>query len=142
MPEPIRLPFPPSVWKLYKGHGASKEKSDEYKAWRTEAGFMLNIQRPKRHVGCVASRIVAVPPDNRHRDGDNIKKACYDLLKDHCVIQDDSNRFVKDLRLVWLDKHEQHGVYIFLDEWTPKDIPEWAKEPWNRAGTGVAGCAA
>jgi crossover junction endodeoxyribonuclease RusA len=85
------LPFPPSVNNLFSHNKTTGKRfiSDNYKKWRTEAGWALKSQNPQKTSGQVRVRIIAVRPDKRRRDIDNITKAINDLLVQFEVIEDD-----------------------------------------------------
>lgn len=86
------LPFPPSVNTMFPTDKRTGRRfvSDDYKKWRTEAGWALKSQNPQRTEGHVHVDIIIVRPDRRKRDLDNLTKALMDLLVDHGVIEDDS----------------------------------------------------
>lgn len=103
----VDLPMPPSIWKLYRGNGARKSKTKEYRAWITEAGWMLVQQRNiggkfKRFAGDVEVTIRAYRESNKGRDLDNILKAILDLLTSTGTIADDKHVVAIDAR--WMDK--------------------------------------
>jgi len=85
------LPFPPSVNNLFSHNKTTGKRfiSDGYKKWRNEAGWSLKAQNPQKMKGPVRVRIIAVRPDKRRRDIDNITKAINDLLVAFEVIEDD-----------------------------------------------------
>ena len=100
------LPMPPSVWKLYQGHGKNRRKSKEYKAWIGEAGWMLIQQRnrAKRHkkmTGKIEVIIRAYRDGNKGRDLDNILKSLLDLLTVTGTIEDDSQ--VVSINAQWVN---------------------------------------
>lgn len=67
--------------------------SQNYAAWRAEAGWVLKGQLAKlgfRVSGSYRLTIKLVRPDNRLRDLDNRIKAVSDLLRDLKVVEDDS----------------------------------------------------
>lgn len=101
------LPMPPSVWKLYRGNGASRSRTKEYNDWIKEAGWMLIQQRNKsrRHklmLGDIAVTVTAYRAGNKSRDLDNILKAILDLLVNTQTIKDDSQ--VVDIWARWVDE--------------------------------------
>jgi crossover junction endodeoxyribonuclease RusA len=85
------LPFPPSVNNLFSHNKSTGKRfiSENYKSWRTEAGWALKAQNPQKTTGRVRVTIIAVRPDKRKRDIDNITKAINDLLVSFEVIEDD-----------------------------------------------------
>lgn len=102
----IELPMPPSLWNLYRGNGARRSKTKEYRAWITEAGWMLVQQRNvggrfKRFAGDVEVTVRAYREGNKGRDLDNILKAILDLLTSTGTIADDKHVVAIDAR--WTD---------------------------------------
>jgi Holliday junction resolvase RusA-like endonuclease len=113
------LPMPPStnsIWRAVKGRNIM---SEEYRAWKIEAGQALNAQRPEKHSGRVHVSIVLCAGDNRRRDLDNRLKAPLDLIKAHGVIVDDDSRYVRRLTAEWADEGPECLVTI-----TPAEAPE------------------
>lgn len=103
------LPMPPSIWSLYKGFGSAQHKSKEYKAWLTEAGWMLIAQRNKqgsfkRFPADVEVVVRAYRAGSKGRDLDNILKAILDLLTGTQTIVDD--KYVVAIDAKWID----HGT--------------------------------
>lgn len=90
----FHLPMPPSVNGLFANNRRTggRFKTKKYKAWITEAGWMLQSQahRHHRHTGKVISTLLVRRPDNRRRDIGNLEKAAADLLVRHGIILDDS----------------------------------------------------
>lgn len=74
-------------------------KTPEYRAWITEAGHTLNLQKPTPVKGRTKVLITAVRPDKRKRDIANLEKPILDLLVAHGIIEDDS--LVESLTLEW-----------------------------------------
>ena len=131
MTEPIILPFPPSGNNLYDNAGKGRRKTSRYAKWIVAAGQELMIQRPQKFTEPVAVHIIAAPPDRRLRDSDNIQKPLLDLLVRHQVIQDDNNRFVKDLRTTWLD--EKAGKIGIVVSRYKKSAVDWFSHFEGRA---------
>jgi crossover junction endodeoxyribonuclease RusA len=87
----LQLPLAPSVNRLWRiGNGGKMYKSPEYKAWLEEAGWMVKEQTKDQILGEYVLHILAVKPDKRKRDLDNLLKATSDLLVQSGVISDDS----------------------------------------------------
>lgn len=108
----ITLPMPPSVNAMYSSAGKRRVKSKVYTMWTQEAGLKLNTQHPKPIKGEVSIRIGLVAQSNRHQDADNRVKAVLDLLTTHKIIEDDSNKYVRDLNVRWLDQGPACSVTI------------------------------
>lgn len=103
------LPMPPSVNKIFANvPGVGRVKTEAYKNWITEAGWMLLAQRnigTRRHrllVGPVEVSVTAYRPANKKRDLDNILKALLDLLTSTQTIKDDSQ--VVALSARWVEE--------------------------------------
>jgi crossover junction endodeoxyribonuclease RusA len=94
----IILPFPPSVnrlWRATKSGGVYR--SAKYADWSTHAKWAVREQvRSKTIKGPFKLTILAVRPDKRRRDLDNLFKATLDCLQAAGVIADDTNA-------VWLE---------------------------------------
>src|SRR5262245_43506082 len=87
----LDLPLAPSVNRLWRAGRGRVFRSSAYDAWRKEAGWALQAQRPGRVAGQVEIFIALGRPDNRKRDLDNAAgKAVLDLLVAHQIIADDS----------------------------------------------------
>jgi Holliday junction resolvase RusA-like endonuclease len=83
----IQLPMPISVNALYvRARGRRPFLNPKYRAWKEEAGWMLQSQRPKPIKGHYHLTI-AVPPSRG--DVDNRAKAVGDLLQAHGVVEND-----------------------------------------------------
>lgn len=98
------LPFPPSVHGLYRGGRWRGDISPEYKAWRDEAGLLLNRQRAPAFTGPVRVIVRLVAPDNRERDSDNYIKAILDLLVAHGVIESDDRKTLLGHYVEWIEE--------------------------------------
>lgn len=87
----VTVPAPPSTNDLFNKGRRGWYKTPAYKQWRKDAGWTLVAQRPARVLGRVLI-FVAVERGQYQRsaDIDNCIKALFDLLVEHCVIQDDS----------------------------------------------------
>lgn len=95
----IVLPFPPSVNGLYAGR-TRRHKSDTYRAWLIEAGYVLNRQKPFHRFTVPVNQTIRLGfPDNRARDCFNYEKVINDLLVEHGILKDDS--LVRDGRIMW-----------------------------------------
>lgn len=85
------LPFPPSVNGLWR---ASKKgnvyRSPKYAEWRTRAMWQVSAQAKRQKIdGPYKLTVLAVKPDKRQRDLDNILKAISDALVSAAVIESD-----------------------------------------------------
>lgn len=94
-PLTLDLPMPPSVNNLFVNITRGRTKSSRYRAWITEAGWMLVQQRnlKGRHKlmkGEIAVTVRALRQHRRKRDLDNILKPILDLLVSTGTIKDDS----------------------------------------------------
>lgn len=92
----IVLPWPPSLNNMFVNvRGKGRVRSENYRKWATQAGMLLMTQRPRKFHEPVRVRIELNPPNARAFDLDNRNKALLDLLVEHGVIIDDSNRWVR-----------------------------------------------
>lgn len=92
----IVLPWPPSLNNMFlnvKGRG--RVRSENYRKWAQDAGWLLLSQHPYKFKDPVRVRVELNPPNARAFDLDNRNKALLDLLVEHGVIVDDSNRYVR-----------------------------------------------
>lgn len=84
----VALPFPPSVWDIYEGHGKSKHRTSAYNKWRSDCGYFLNAN--KQAIDGPFSLSVALKRPNKRMDLDNRAKAILDVLQHYGVIKNDS----------------------------------------------------
>ncbi len=99
MSEPVRLtlPVPPSTNNLYRS--GPRYKTNEYRAWITEATYGLMVQGMRNTLRGLPRgryRVEIAAPFSRRRDLDNIK-AIMDLLVSCAVLPNDN--MVDDLRV-------------------------------------------
>ncbi len=106
----VRLPFPVSSNDVWSRTKTGIRKSDEYKAWLTEAGYALNRQKPQKIAGKYELSIIASRPDKRRRDIDNIIGSVSDLLQKHGVIENDY--LCEFVAATWATDGE--GVRVFV----------------------------
>lgn len=87
----VRLPVPPSTNNLFvnKAMGKGRFISPAYKAWRTAAGWALNLAR-LQPFGLADVQVTLHVPEDRRRDIDNYGKAVLDLIVAHNLIADDN----------------------------------------------------
>lgn len=95
----LQLPYPPTANNLFRNVRKGRVKTDAYKAWLTEAGWMLLQQRPTPVEGIYRLTVILDRPDRRARDLDNTLKAISDSLKANGVIEDDSK--CQSLTVAW-----------------------------------------
>lgn len=87
----ITLPYPPSanrMWRNVPGKGTLK--SAPYRAWISRALGEIMVQRAKPVHGRYRLTIIAVRPDNRARDVDNLAKPIGDILATAGIVKNDS----------------------------------------------------
>lgn len=107
----LYLPFPPSVNSTHKTFNG-KRLSEGYRKWRDAAGWEVKSQRVSAIPGEVEVRVQLVAPDKRKRDGDNLLKAVFDLLKNHRIIDDDNNGVVVKGSFEWLSQGHPCTVHV------------------------------
>lgn len=89
----IEIPLPPSVNRLWQGHGKNKRRRPEYTQWINEAGWRINAAKAK-------GAFKALPdgawywtdvrfPLNHLGDSDNRLKALHDVLCEMQATPDD-----------------------------------------------------
>jgi crossover junction endodeoxyribonuclease RusA len=86
----LTLPWPPSANRLWRNVNGRTIKSEVYRKWLQLAGWDLRSQKPAPVKGRYRLTMIAVRPDQRRRDLDNLLKPVSDLLKECGVIEDDS----------------------------------------------------
>jgi crossover junction endodeoxyribonuclease RusA len=96
----IELPWPPSVntyWRTYQGRMIISAAGRKY---RKDVQDAVMLQKANKHMeGSIKVEIMAMKPDNRKRDLDNLLKATLDSLSHAGVYLDDSQ--ITDLRIFW-----------------------------------------
>lgn len=99
----VELPFPVPLSDCFTNAlGKGRVPTKRYKAWQTEALWMIKSQRPQPIKGQVSVSVGLVAPDKRARDAGNCDKAIGDILVKAGLIEDDSNKFVRRLSYEWL----------------------------------------
>ena len=94
------LPYPPSLWSLYRGNGKNRQRSPIYNAWLNTA--TLHHANAPVNMGPCEVRIVATEThDHRMRDVDNLPKPICDWLKKSAILKDDSD--IRKLTVEWGD---------------------------------------
>jgi crossover junction endodeoxyribonuclease RusA len=107
----LNLPYPPTANNLFDNvPRRGRVKSAGYRAWLTEAGWLIKMQKPEPVRGSYRLTIIATRPDRRARDLGNLEKAVSDLLKAAGVIEDDS--LARSIFLVWDDMPPVKGGAI------------------------------
>jgi Holliday junction resolvase RusA-like endonuclease len=94
----FHLAFPPSantMWRMRRGRYGMM-LSEDYRAWKDEAGMQLMLQRPTKIEGPVRLRIGLNRAGKRKWDVDNRVKPLIDLLASHLVIEGDDYTIVKE----------------------------------------------
>lgn len=87
----LELPFAPSVNRLWRvGRGKKMYKSKVYEEWIDVCRLLILRNKTVPILGSYKLCIIAVKPDRRRRDIDNLIKAVSDVLQDTGLIEDDS----------------------------------------------------
>lgn len=109
----LELPAPPSVNNLFLnlGKGKGRTRSPEYRAWQAEAGWLVQASRQSRIDGPVSVWLYV--EENSRRDLDGYAKAALDLLVAHRLIQDDRNKYVRELHAKWSPSQQGIRVTVF-----------------------------
>jgi crossover junction endodeoxyribonuclease RusA len=107
----LRLPLAPSANQLWEQGRGRTFKSKKYKDWLEECGWLIKQQTRDLINGNYIIHIVAVRPDRRRRDLDNLLKATSDLLVKSKIVPDDS--LCKALAAEWVEEGDPMTVYIY-----------------------------
>ena len=95
----IDLPLGPGVNGMYanrkRGAGFGRIKTKKYRAWITEAGWQIRIQRPMPVHGPVTIQLIL--PETMRGDGDGRLKAPIDILVTHHIIDGDDRKIVREV---------------------------------------------
>ncbi len=98
----IWLPFPPSVNEMFlnnKGRGKGRVLSTFYRAWKTEAGWVLKTQKIQPLIGQFKMEILLA--DSRSGDCDNRIKSICDLLVSNGIVQGDQKKYMRGVSIEW-----------------------------------------
>lgn len=107
----IALPYPPSVNHYWRHTKSGKHYiSAEGRAFRAEVLKICKQFDP--FIGAVKLKIEVYYPDNRSRDPDNLQKALFDGLTASGLIQDDSNKIIKDYRVIGMSEIRKGGMVV------------------------------
>ena len=111
----LDIPFPPSVNTLFANRKGGRFKTEKYKTWIDEAGWMIKTQRDRhnRHAGNVSFTLFVRRPDNRRRDIDNLQKAVLDLIVRHRILADDSQ--IESSTVKWVYEAVQ-GARVVIED--------------------------
>jgi crossover junction endodeoxyribonuclease RusA len=105
------------MWRAVRiGDRAMNILSAKAREWKTEAGAILALQRPKPVHGAVELHVTLSPPTKRRFDLDNRVKAIIDLLVLSGVIEGDDTTVVKKLTIE-LGDHAV-GARVTVTRWT------------------------
>ena len=94
----LKLPWPPSVNRLYRTFQGRMLLSRQGRIYYRDAVAIATAQRRKTLTCRLAVLIEASPPDRRPRDLDNLIKPILDLMQTAQVYRNDNQ--VDDLRIV------------------------------------------
>jgi crossover junction endodeoxyribonuclease RusA len=102
--------LPPSVNHLFLNiPGKGRVRAPHYRKWVQEAGWEIKAQFPGRVHGLCIIDLSVGRVTGRNRDIDNILKPVLDLLVTHRIIEDDSQKYVDEIRIRW---RQMPGVSI------------------------------
>jgi len=96
----IRLPYPPSLNRLYRSINGRSIKSALGRSYSSVAAGLVMASRV-RVKGPFVLSLVATPPDKRARDLDNLLKPVLDALQTGGAIENDS--LCRCLMIRWAD---------------------------------------
>ena len=105
------LPLPPTTNNMYGFRGYKRFPSEEYKAWREEAGTLINMQKKslKTILGEVYVGIAYFL--KRKRDIDNGKAIC-DLLERMRIIENDDQVYHLNIQKYWDKKKPRIEIEV------------------------------
>lgn len=106
------LPMPPSLNSAYANFvGRGRIPTKKLKAWKIEAGWELQKQKPRAFDVPVEIDIkVQLMPKQRGSDIDGRLKFVVDLLVSHGVIKDDSSKYVRRVSGEWITPGLGHAA--------------------------------
>lgn len=133
-PAYIILPPPISTNSLFRNvEKVGRVKTGKYKAWITEAEQRLAAQRPLPQFACPVSLTIFIGEKGvGDMDSDNAAKACIDALVRSKVIHDDSKKYVRGQRTIWVPK--LRGCVV---EVRPAPAPPAIEEILSRIKSGL-----
>ena len=111
----LSLAYPPSVWKLYRGWGAGRNKTGVYKSWLRTAGNELlatPLDRRSPVSGKFTMTVLAGRPDARARDLDNLLKSTCDLLQTHGLVKNDC--LAETITVGWSPNVEKRRIEVWV----------------------------
>jgi Holliday junction resolvase RusA-like endonuclease len=91
--------WPPSVNELWRSWNGRNILSSRARRWKAAAELELLAQKPVPVPGQVAIHIELASPYGRRFDPDNKVKALLDLLVKNGIIEDDSDKIIKEQRV-------------------------------------------
>ena len=135
----LNLPYPPSLWALYRGWGKGRNKTERYKTWLRAAGNeILATPRELRQpiTGQFTLCALAGRPDKRLRDLDNIMKACCDLLQAHGLVENDCR--AQSISVAWSPSVEKRRIELRVWPWDDERTAIGDLPPESTRGQGKA----
>lgn len=106
----INIPRPPSANALWRAVNGRNIRSQVYRSWLADAGWVVNLQKPGRIEGPYTMSVTVTRPDKRRRDLSNYLKALEDLLVHLGVITDD--HLAQRITLAWSDAEPDPGAMV------------------------------
>lgn len=97
----LDLPVPPSVNALFFNAKKGRVRTSIYNDWRTEAGWILKMQKAQAISGPVS--LAYQVEDKGRADLGNLEKAITDLLVTHGMIEGDGRDVVRKITMEWAD---------------------------------------
>jgi Holliday junction resolvase RusA-like endonuclease len=109
----FEIPLPPSVNAMYaNAPGKGRIKTAKYKSWKTDAGWILRMQKPRKTLSPVAVTIAMRRP-SASSDLDNRFKATIDLLTG--IVLGDDKQVIR-ITGEWADVE---GAVVTVEEVAP-----------------------
>jgi crossover junction endodeoxyribonuclease RusA len=108
----ISLPYPPSANRLWRAVKGRQIKSAEYRVWLTRAYLACIAAGQGAISGEYEMEIVAVRPDRRLRDIDNLIKPISDAIAAAGLIDNDSR--AHSVKAAWSRTEPTKGAGVFV----------------------------
>lgn len=106
----FKLPYPPSVNRLWRISGKRMYRSKRYVEWLADCEYALERFQGFSKIGNqVAVTIIASRPDRRKRDLDNLAKPILDVCQEYFIVDDSQ---VARLEMYWTN--EGQGVQVTI----------------------------
>ena len=112
----LTLPMPPSTNRLWRIAGKRLIRSEAYKSWQIEAGWIIQGKKAAGRLrGLTGPYLLDIEAARgRRRDLDNIVKAASDIRVKQGVVRDDSD--CAGLTMRWTDDLARGTIRVRVEE--------------------------